>query len=87
MTTPQQTRLAQLRQRRKRALSEGQAFVADVDKALDLLKDAIDVAEFRRSDNPETGESLADWNGNVAEVIDLTRRYSAAVAPLLRRIR
>lgn len=73
--------------RHLKATSEGQAFVHEVEKALGLLKDAIDVAELRSSDNPETGEALADWNSNVAHAIQVIRDFSGKIDPILRRIR
>lgn len=66
--------------------AEGKDFVADVQKALDLLKDAIDIATYRTSDDPETGESLADWNRDVAFSVQIIRDFSHQIAPHLHRI-
>ena len=68
------------------ASSEGKNFVADVQKALDLLQDAVDIATARTSNDPETGEALADWNSDVAHAVKITRDFSHQIAPLLHRI-
>jgi hypothetical protein len=73
--------------RHLQALSEERAFVVEIEKALDTMKDAIDIATFRTSDNPETGEALADWNSNVAHAVKVIRDFSGEIAPILRRIR
>lgn len=73
--------------RHLKAVSEGAHFVVDVEKALDLMKDAIDIATFRSTDNPETGEALADWNSDVAHAVQIIRDFSGKIAPHLRRIR
>ncbi len=73
--------------RHLKATSESQWFVREVEKALESLKDAIDVAEARSSDNPETGEALADWNSNVAHAAQVIREFSGKIDPILRRIR
>ncbi len=71
------------------ATSEARSFVMDVNKALDLLKDAIDVAELRdpRATGYESGEALADGDSRVAHAVDLIREFSAKIAPVLRQIR
>jgi small-conductance mechanosensitive channel len=71
----------------KATSAEGREFVQMVAKALDDLKDAIDISEHRSSDNYETGESLADWNNHVAEANSIIRAFSAKIAPHLRSIR
>jgi len=82
-----QALVTRIAQRHLRALSEGQAFVKDIEKGLNQLKDAIDLATLRSSDNYETGQALADWNSDAAAVVTLTREFSNKVAPHLRRIR
>lgn len=71
------------------ATSKARSFVMDVNKALDLLKDAIDVAELRdpRATSYESGEALADGDSRVAHAVDLIREFSAKIAPVLRQIR
>lgn len=73
--------------RHLKALSEGRQFVRTVEDAIDGLIEATSISEARSSDNPETGESLADWNSHVAEVNALIRAFSAKVTPHLRSIR
>lgn len=87
MSTRFQQAVNRVAARHLKATSEGQAFVHDVEKALDLLKDAIDVAQFRSSDNPETGEALADWNSNVGHAVQVIKDFSGKIDPVLRRIR
>lgn len=87
MSTYFQQAVNRVAARHLRATSEGRAFVHEVEKALDLLKDAIDVAELRSSDDPETGEALTDWNSNVAHATQVIRDFSGKIDPILRRIR
>ncbi len=69
------------------ASAEGQNFKADVEKALDLLQDAVLIASHRTSDDPETGEALTDWNSDVAKAVKIIRDFSGEIAPHLKRIR
>lgn len=69
------------------ATGEGNDFVDDVEKALRLLQDAVQIATHRTSDDPETGEALADWNSDVAKSVKIIRDFSGEIAPHLKRIR
>ena len=83
------TKPAQIAKKLKIASSAGYEFSRMVNKALDQLKDAIDVAELRdpHAMSYESGGSLADSNTQVAQAINLIRKFSAHIDPMLRRIR
>jgi len=86
-TRHQQQAVNRMTARYLKASAEGRQFVLEIEKALDLMKDAIDIAEFRPSDNPETGQSLTDWDSNVAHAVQIIRDFSGKINPFLRRIR
>ena len=86
MTPTQHQRAVNRLASRHLASKGGLAFTQDVQKALGLLHDAIDIAESRSSDNPETGEALTDWSTDSQQAVDLIRAFSAKIEPLLRRI-
>lgn len=67
--------------------SEGQQFVREVEKGLESLKDAIDLATMRSSHDPEVGQSLADADSNAAHAVQVIHDFAAKIDPLLRRIR
>lgn len=85
--TPFEQAVTRVASRYLSAETGGRWFVNEVERALDILKDAIDIAEHRTSDNYETGGSLADDDSNVAHAAEVIRNFSHQVAPILRRIR
>lgn len=68
-----QARLAQLRTARNGASD----FAQDVEQALGILEDAVNVAEV---------SDLVDMNDDVRVLVDLCRAFSNKAAPLLRRL-
>ena len=101
MDSIDQTRLAFLRLRRQaQARSEshdtpamskqafgtdGRWFNGEVDKALGILKDAIDIAEA--PGYAGAGESLADADSHIAHAVNIIRKFYGDVTKHLRKIR
>jgi hypothetical protein len=87
MSSTDQTRLAELRQQRNGSTPSPADFKRTVEKALDLLRDARDMAEARGAGYGADSGSLADNDRRIATVVGHIVDFAGKTSAPLSRIR
>lgn len=78
--------VTQVTNRHLQGTSESQQFVRTMERALNALDDAADLAEIRGPGSFETSQSLADGNSMAATAVEASRGFTIRMRSLLRRV-